>query len=126
MRQDKHDEKGRDSLFNFSSFSHSKHYQTFKSYWPMMAYSFPILFLFFQVIFGHGGLKDYQDMIEHLEKKKDKIQEVIQSNERLEKEITRLQYQEPYQKKIVRHYLGVIAQDEYLVLFGDSKRKESI
>jgi cell division protein FtsB len=64
------------------------------------------------------GVWDYYKKYEKLEMKKFQIHMVEKENNNLKKEIARLKVDKKYQKQMAREHLGVIADDEYLILFA--------
>jgi hypothetical protein len=74
--------------------------------------------LVLRLVFMEGGVVDYNSMENTLIKKKHNLQSVRKQNAELIQEIHKLRTSPQYQKKITREHLGVIAKDEYLVLFS--------
>ena len=74
--------------------------------------------LVLRLIFMEGGVVDYNSMENTLLKREHELKLVRQENADLVREIHRLRTSPQYQKKVAREHLGVIAKDEYLVLFS--------
>jgi cell division protein FtsB len=82
--------------------------------------------LVLRLIFMEGGVVDFNSMENTLVKKEYTLQSVRQENADLIQEIHKLRTSPQYQKKITRDHLGVIAKDEYLVLFSKDSAGSSI
>ena len=65
-----------------------------------------------------GGVIDFHQMDSVLIEKKAYLEQLKSENKSLALEIKKMRTSPQYQKKIARDHLGVIAKDEYLVLFG--------
>ena len=65
-----------------------------------------------------SGVIDYHHMNQTLNKKQKDLESLRIENAGLIKEIHKIRTSPSYQKKLARDHLGVIAKDEYLVLFG--------
>lgn len=74
--------------------------------------------LVLRLVLMEGGIVDFNSMENTLIKKEQNLQDVRQENADLIREIHKLRTSPQYQKKITREHLGVIAKDEYLVLFS--------
>lgn len=75
-------------------------------------------FLVIRLFFMESGILDYQGMNRTLERKADTLLLLRQENADITKEIHKIKTSPRYQKKLARDHLGVIAKDEYLVLFS--------
>lgn len=75
-------------------------------------------FLFLRLLFSSNGVFDYYKMDSTLTEKKEKLQKLKEENINLVEEINQIKTNKIYQKKLARDHLGVIAKDEYLVLFA--------
>ena len=75
--------------------------------------------LLLRLVFSNGGIIDYYDKKQALNRKEQALERVKQENKDLVTEIEKIKTDSSYQKKIVRHHLGHIAKDEYLVLFSN-------
>ena len=74
-----------------------------------------------------SGVVDYNSMNNTLIKKENNLQLLRRENVDLIKEIHKIKTSPSYQKKLAREHLGVIAHDEYLVLFSkDSSLSSSL
>lgn len=74
--------------------------------------------LFLRLIFMETGLIDYYEMERTLEKRGHQLELIKTENRELVTEIHKIKTSPSYQKKLVREHLGVIARNEYLVLFA--------
>lgn len=70
-----------------------------------------------RLFFSQGGILDFYDQSKILTDKKLELEQIRSENMALTREISRMQNDTGYQKKIVRDNLGFIAQDEFLILF---------
>lgn len=70
-----------------------------------------------RLFFSQGGILDFYDQSKVLTDKKLELEQIRSENMALTREISRMQSDTGYQKKIVRDNLGFIAQDEFLILF---------
>ena len=76
------------------------------------------LLLFFRLVFADRGLVDYYAKSDLIIEKENAQNNLFNENKSLEIEIERLDSDRSFQKKTVRRHLGVIAKDEFLVLFA--------
>ncbi len=83
-------------------------------------------FLVLRLIFSTGGVLDYRAHKEMLRLKHQEYDQVVEANKLLMREIKRIKEDAKYQKKLVRDYLGFIAENEYLILFAKGSPKKSI
>jgi cell division protein FtsB len=74
--------------------------------------------LFLRLIFMDSGVIDYYDMENSLVENNYQLELIKADNKDVVSEIYKIKTSSRYQKKIVRNHLGVIAQDEYLILFA--------
>lgn len=72
------------------------------------------------------GVAHYYQMQDTLKDKKRELAMVKEENVELISELHQIKVSPLYQKKIAREHLGVIAQDEYLILFATDGRPRSI
>lgn len=70
-----------------------------------------------RLFFSQGGILDFYDQSKVLTDKRLELEQIRSENMALTREISRMQNDTGYQKKIVRDNLGFIAQDEFLILF---------
>ncbi|MEX0798648.1 MAG: septum formation initiator family protein [Bacteriovoracaceae bacterium] len=82
--------------------------------------------VFLRLIFMDRGVVHYYQMQETLKDKKHQLELVKEENANLVSEIHQIKVNPAYQKKIARQHLGVIAQDEYLILFAKEASLSSI
>lgn len=82
--------------------------------------------LFLRLIFMDNGVLDYYRMESHIQKKEYGLEMLIKENSGLITEIHRIKTEPAYQKKLAREHLGVIAADEYLILFAQESSDPTI
>lgn len=83
--------------------------------------------LIFRLIFMESGLLDYHSMHKTLEQKDKDLVLLRSENAEIMQEINKIKTSPSYQKKLARDHLGVIANDEYLILFSrESELSSSI
>lgn len=82
--------------------------------------------LFLRLIFMDNGVIDYYRMEDHLNEKLHSLDLLKQENVDLITEIHRIKTEPAFQKKLAREHLGVIAADEYLILFAQESSSQSI
>ncbi len=70
-----------------------------------------------RLFFSQGGVIDFYGQARVLREKNLELEQIKSENLAISKEISRMQTDLSYQKKIVRDNLGFIAGDEYLILF---------
>ena len=63
------------------------------------------------------GLYHLIDMNQHLDQMQENLVFLKQQNDGLKSEIKQIKSSPRYQRKMAREHLGVIAKDEYLILF---------
>lgn len=87
-----------------------------------------LLFVFFllRLVFMERGVIDYYKKENHILEKKKELTSIETENIELVEEIEKIQTSPSYQKKLAREHLGVIAQDEYLILFSRDSKTPSI
>ena len=79
-----------------------------------------------RLVFADRGVIDYYSQQRLISRKLHQNQLIATENRGLQIEIKRLKGDAVYQRKLVRKHLGVIAKDEYLILFAREKSlKES-
>lgn len=83
-----------------------------KVYWSILS------LLFLRIIFMDNGVIDYFNMEKTLEYKQQEYLSITKENNDLIEEVKLIKSNRVYQKKLAREHLGVIAPDEYLVLFA--------
>ena len=77
-------------------------------------------------MFMQGGVVDYFNMEAQIEAKMAQVQALKLENTHLEQEIKKIKTDASYQKQLARESLGVIAKDEYLIVFPREKVSQSI
>ena len=78
--------------------------------------------LLVRIVTMEGGLIDYHAMENALIEKEQKLIELREENAEIISQIHKIKTSPRYQKKIAREHLGVIAKDEYLVIFSSDHR----
>ena len=71
-----------------------------------------------RLLFMENGVVDYYSLEATIEGKHEKLALVQNENAELVTEIHKIQTSRKYQKKVARDHLGVIASNEYLILFA--------
>jgi cell division protein FtsB len=74
--------------------------------------------LILRIFFMDSGILDYHSMNQTLDKKQENLIHLREENASIIQEIHKIKTSQAYQKKLARDHLGVIAEDEYLVLFS--------
>lgn len=98
--------------------SAKKRKSTLKFEWSMNKLGWlACLGLLVRLVTMEGGLLDYNSMDEALVAKELELKSLRIENAELAQEIHKIKTSKRYQKKLARDHLGVIAKDEYLVLF---------
>lgn len=82
--------------------------------------------LFLRLIVMDNGVIDYYKMENHMQEKLHSLDLIKQENADLITEIHRIKTESAYQKKLAREHLGVIAADEFLILFAQETSAHSI
>ena len=98
--------------------SAKKRKSTLKFEWTMTKVGWMVcLGLLVRLISMEGGLLDYNSMDEALVAKQVEFESLRTENAEIVREIHNIKTSPRYQKQLARDHLGVIAQDEYLVIF---------
>lgn len=84
------------------------------------------IFLMGRLVFSDGGIMDYYSQKNLLDGKVRELEANKKENELLAKEIELIKDDSNYQKKIVRDNLGMIAKDEFLILFPKETSAQAI
>ena len=71
------------------------------------------------------GVWDYVATERAITEKKDELQSIREENKSLKTEITRIQLDKNYQRHLAKDHLGVIAADEFLILFAGESSETS-
>ena len=82
--------------------------------------------LFMRLVFMDNGVIDFYKMESHMQDKLHGLELLKQDNVDLITEVHRIKTEPAYQKKLAREHLGVIAADEYLILFAQESSRNSI
>lgn len=95
-----------------------------KSRWYSLLYKGLWLFhgyLLVQLAISPGGAVDYYEKVSLLQSRHYHLESIEHENGVLEEEIELVSTNEAQQKELIRKHLGLIARDEYLVLFARGK-----
>lgn len=82
--------------------------------------------LLLRLVFSEGGVIDFLKMEKILNEKMQNLSEVHSENEQIFNEILKIQSDHSYQRHLAREHLGVMAQDEFLILFARDKDGKSM
>lgn len=74
--------------------------------------------LVLRLIFMDRGVWDYFSTEKSIREKNDELKTIQKENKELRTEIDRIQLDRNYQKQLAKEHLGVIAADEFLILFA--------
>lgn len=74
--------------------------------------------LVLRLIFMDRGVWDYFATENSIKNKKQELSEIHKENASLKTEITRIQVDKNFQRQLAKEHLGVIAADEFLILFA--------
>lgn len=100
----------------------SDHAVTLKQKIFWVAIGISVLRLFFM----DRGVWDFYQNKREISSLQTEISRIKNENKELVEEIRNIRYNPAYQKKMARQHLGVIARDEYLILFAQEKALKSI
>lgn len=78
--------------------------------------------LLVRIVTMEGGLLDYHSMDTTLAEKEQKLVELRTENAEIVSQIHKIKTSPRYQKQLAREHLGVIAKDEYLVIFSSDHK----
>lgn len=85
-----------------------------------------VLLCMLRLVFMERGVLAYLQMDGQIEAKQQEITRVQRENDDITKEIRRITFDKSYQRQIAKEILGVIAADEFLILFaGESSESPS-
>jgi cell division protein FtsB len=70
------------------------------------------------LVFSPAGVIDYFTMRKVIDSRLQTLEKITSDNQKLDLEVTRIGQDKDYQKVLAREHLGVIAKDEYLILFA--------
>lgn len=79
-----------------------------------------------RLFFMDRGIWDFYQNKMEIQNIQYEISRLQTENKTLIEEIRNIRYDSTYQKKMARQHLGVIARDEYLILFAEEKALKSI
>lgn len=81
------------------------------------------IILLLRLIFADRGVLEYYFRRKKVQEKLEILENQVQINKKIAKEITRIQKDITFQKSLVRNHLGFIADDEFIVVLPESKSK---
>lgn len=79
-----------------------------------------------RLIFSSGGVVDYYQKKNLIERKQYEMNLIVKENSELMLELEAMRTDQTFQRKLVRDHLGFIARDEYLILFQNEPAGPSI
>jgi cell division protein FtsB len=82
--------------------------------------------LVLRLIFMDRGVWDYFSTEEEIREKRDELRSIQIENREIQTEVTRIQLDRNYQKQLAKEHLGVIAADEFLILFAGETPEPSV
>lgn len=82
--------------------------------------------LVLRLFFMDRGVWDYVATESNLEEKRQELKSIQVENSSLKTEITKIQTDRNYQRSLAKEHLGVIAADEFLILFAGENSDESV
>jgi cell division protein FtsB len=82
-------------------------------------------FLAVRFVFMDRGFMDYQGLNNRIMSQKNELRLIRTENTELAKEIQLIQFDKSYQRQMAKEALGVIAADEFLILFGSETPQTS-
>lgn len=81
--------------------------------------------LVLRLIFMDRGVWDYFATEKSIREQQDELRTIQKENKELRAEIERIQLDRNYQKQLAKEHLGVIAVDEFLILFAGESNESS-
>ncbi len=81
--------------------------------------------LFLRLVFMERGVIAYHQLNNRIEEKRNDLKLLKAENKEINQEIQLIQYDRTYQKQLAKEQLGVIAADEFLILFGSERLETS-
>ena len=81
--------------------------------------------LVLRLIFMDRGVWDYFSTEHRIKEKNQEHASILKENSELKSEISRIHLDKNYQRHLAKEHLGVIAVDEFLILFADEAENES-
>jgi cell division protein FtsB len=81
--------------------------------------------LVLRLIFMDRGVWDYFSTENVIKDKKEELSSIQKENKELKTEITRIQLDKNFQRQLAKEHLGVIAVDEFLILFAGESDEET-
>jgi cell division protein FtsB len=83
--------------------------------------------LVLRLIFMDRGVADYFSSESRLQEKREELEMVRKENKELTVEVKKIKHDRGFQKQLAKEHLGVIAADEFLILFaGESTETASV
>ncbi len=81
--------------------------------------------LVLRLIFMDRGVWDYFSQESGIKEKRQELSKIQKENKDLKSEITRIQVDKNFQRQLAKEHLGVIAVDEFLILFAGESDEPS-
>lgn len=81
--------------------------------------------LVLRLIFMDRGVWDYFSQESGIREKREELSSIQKENKELKTEITRIQVDKNFQRQLAKEHLGVIAVDEFLILFAGESDEPS-
>jgi cell division protein FtsB len=81
--------------------------------------------LVLRLLFMDRGVWDYFATESAIRERKDELQSIRKENKSIATEITRIQVDKNYQRQLAKEHLGVIAAEEFLILFAGESTETS-
>jgi cell division protein FtsB len=81
--------------------------------------------LVLRLILMDRGVWDYFSTEGVIQEKQEELASIRMENKELKAEITRIQVDKGYQKQLAKEHLGVVAADEFLILFAGENPEET-
>jgi len=79
-----------------------------------------------RLIFMDRGVYDYYSTQNLIKNKNQELRNLSRENEELKAEISRIHVDPSYQRQLAKEHLGVIAADEFLILFAQDNGEEKV
>jgi cell division protein FtsB len=81
--------------------------------------------MFLRMVFMERGVIDYIKAQSVIHGSQEELVNIRKENKMLGLEINRMRFDKAYQKQLAKEHLGVIAQDEFLILFAGESQESS-
>lgn len=79
-----------------------------------------------RLIFMDRGVYDYYSTQNRIQEKNQDLKNLSRENEELKTEISRIHVDPAYQRQLAKEHLGVIAGDEFLILFAQDNNEDEL